>query len=85
MAGRVTLAKSVISSISYYFMQSTRIPRTICAGIEIVQRILIWGHPDGGRCLHTISWEVMCRSKKCGGLGIKRLVEMNYIFLMKIG
>lgn len=50
-----------------------------------MQRNFIWGHPDGGRCMHSISWEVMCRDKNHGGLGIKRLAEMNDAFIMKLG
>lgn len=66
-------------------MQSTCIPKSICAEIEKLHRNFIWGHPEGGRRLHTISWEVMRRSKKSGRLGIKRLAEMNDAFLIKIG
>lgn len=85
MARRITLAKSVISSIPYYSMQSTHIPRSVYADIEKLQRNFIWGHPKGGRRLHTIRWDVMCRDKNCEGLGIKRLAKMNDAFIMKIG
>lgn len=66
-------------------MQSTRIPKGICDEIEKLQRNFIWGHPEGGRRMHTLSWEVLCKNKECGGLGIKRLNEMNDAFLMKVG
>lgn len=63
MAGRITLAKSVISSILYYSMQSTGISRSICAKIERIQRKFIWGHLEGDRRMHTVNWEMMCRNK----------------------
>ncbi|KAF7826277.1 ribonuclease H [Senna tora] len=70
MAGRVTLAKAVISSIPYYAMQSSRIPKKVCEEIEKKQRNnFIWGHHD----------------EAAGGLGIKRLAAMNDAFLMKLG
>lgn len=64
----------VISPIPYYFMQWTRILRSIYAEIEKLQKNFIWGHPNGGRRLHTINWDVMmCKDKVCGSIGIKRL------------
>ena len=35
--------------------------------------------------MHTMSWEVICKDKICGGLGIKKLNVMNDAFLMKVG
>lgn len=32
-----------------------------------------------------MNWDVMCRNKRNGGLGIKRLIHMNDAFIMKIG
>lgn len=67
MAGRTTLARSVISSILYYSMKSTRIPRAIYLEIEKLQRNFIWGHVDGLRKAHTISWDTICKDKRIGG------------------
>lgn len=74
MAGRVTLAKSVISSIPFYAMQSTRIPMSICSEIEMLQRNFIWGPDENKRKVHTISWETVCRNKNQGGWELKSLV-----------
>lgn len=85
MAGRVTLAKSVISAIPFYAMQSTRIPTCVCNETEKLQRNFIWGHDENSRKVHTIGWDTICKSKDQGGLGIRRLHNMNDAFLMKIG
>jgi hypothetical protein len=37
LAGRITLSKSVISSIPYYHMQYAKLPKTICDEIEKIQ------------------------------------------------
>ncbi|KAF7812710.1 RNA-directed DNA polymerase [Senna tora] len=85
LAGRVTLAKSVISAVPYYAMQSTRIPKVTCSKIEKLQRNFVWGHLDNVRKPHPISWKTVCSPKESGGLGIKRLTLMNNAFIMKMG
>ncbi|KAA3465252.1 LINE-1 reverse transcriptase isogeny [Gossypium australe] len=49
IARRVTLAQSVLLSIPNYFMQSTLIPKGVCAEIKRLVRQFIWscaeGHP----------------------------------------
>lgn len=66
-------------------MQSTRIPISICTEIDRIQRDFIWGHPEGGIKMHSVSCDMMCKSKGEGGLGIKKLTNMNDAFFMKLG
>jgi hypothetical protein len=84
LAGRITLAKSVISTIPYYHMQYAKIPKTICDEIDKIQRGFIWGDSDQGRKAHLISWDVCCLPKVDGGLGFRQTHKMNEAFLMKI-
>lgn len=37
------------------------------------------------RKAHSVSWNMIFQDKKNGGLGIKKLSEMNHAFLMKVG
>jgi hypothetical protein len=83
-AGRLTLTKSVLSSIPYYHMQYAKIPKTLCDEMEKIQRGFLWGDTDQKRKPHLISWDVCCLPKKDGGLGIKSPLRMNDAFLMKI-
>lgn len=85
MDGRVTLASFVISSIPFYFMQTTRVPVSVCLEIEKLQHDFVWGHVNGGRKFLAMRWDVVCRNKKCGGLGLKKLQAMNDAFIMKLG
>jgi hypothetical protein len=83
-AGRLTLSKSVLSSIPYYHMQYAKLPKTICDEMEKIQRRFLWGDTDHSRKPHLVGWDVCCLPKFDGGLGIKRPHHMNEAFLMKI-
>ncbi|KAF7834640.1 putative ribonuclease H protein At1g65750 family [Senna tora] len=85
LPGRITLVKSVISTIPYYAMQSTKIPQITCLEIEKMQRNFLWGHMDNVRKPHPINWKTVCTPKDRGGFGIKHLLSMNDAFLMKMG
>lgn len=83
-AGRQVLAKSIISSIPYYAMQSTLLPEGICDLIDRKIRSFVWSSVDGHRRMHLVRWEEVTRSKQ-GGLGIRRTKDMNIAFLAKLG
>ncbi|KAK4257313.1 hypothetical protein QN277_006916 [Acacia crassicarpa] len=83
MAGRITLANSVISAVPLYPMQVSQIPISICKEIERLQCNFIWGNsnPHG---YHNLSWDALRQPKLCGGLGCKNLVSMNQAFGCKL-
>ncbi|XP_061363416.1 uncharacterized protein LOC133307012 [Gastrolobium bilobum] len=84
LAGRVTLAKSVISAISCYHMQKNTLPVHVCQDIEKLQRNFISGDLDSKRKAHYVAWEHMCQPKDCGGLGIINLRIQNEAFIQKL-
>ncbi|WCJ44055.1 RNA binding RNA-directed DNA polymerase [Euphorbia peplus] len=43
LAGRVTLAKAVLSAIPYYSMQNSSLPVQVCSKIDELVRSFIWG------------------------------------------
>ncbi|CAI0546181.1 unnamed protein product [Linum tenue] len=83
-AGRVTLARSVLSSLPTYAMQTTLLPISICD--EIVRRVrkFIWGSTGDSRKIHLVHWEGVCQTKKEGGLGFRKAHELNLAFLAKL-
>ncbi|KAA3476669.1 LINE-1 reverse transcriptase isogeny [Gossypium australe] len=85
IAGRVTLAKSVLLSIPNYFMQSMLIPKGVCAEIEKMVRHFIWGGSEGQSKLSLVAWDSICQPRSREGLGIRQLNDQNTSFLMKIG
>ena len=84
-AGRVTLAKAVIEAVPIYSMMTTAIPKACLNEINKIQRAFIWGDEDGNRKYHAIRWDLVTLPKALGGLGIRRLVNMNKACLMKLG
>ncbi|KAL4309954.1 hypothetical protein GQ457_01G030200 [Hibiscus cannabinus] len=83
LAGRITLAKAVLSSIPFYSMQSALLPRGVTDEIEKIIRSFIWGHSDA-RGVNLVGWDVVCQPTVNGGLGIKNLHQQNLAFIMKV-
>ncbi|XP_061339245.1 uncharacterized protein LOC133285942 [Gastrolobium bilobum] len=84
LAGRITLAKSVISAIPSFHMQNSMLPVHVCQEIERLQRNFIWGDSDVKKRAHYVSWEQLCLPKNCGGLGFLDLRRQNAAFMQKL-
>lgn len=57
MVGIITLAKSTISTMSNYSMQTAKLPKLVCDEVDKKVRKFIWGGSDDKRGVHLISWE----------------------------
>ncbi|KAL4272698.1 hypothetical protein GQ457_13G013490 [Hibiscus cannabinus] len=55
MAGRITLAKFVLSAIPIYFMQSSMLPKSVCLDIERIVRAFIWGSTNQKRRVSIVN------------------------------
>ncbi|XP_019164336.1 PREDICTED: uncharacterized protein LOC109160503 [Ipomoea nil] len=80
LAGRITLAQSVLNAMPYYMMQSMYLPKGVCDTIERRIRQFIWKEN-----IHLVNWETITKPKEQGGVGLRRLREMNLAFLTKLG
>ena len=85
LAGRVTLAQSVLQAISYYSMQTTSYPASVCDNIERACHSFIWGNTNNDRQLSLVKWSKLCNPKSCGDLGMCEMRIVNDAFLMKLG
>ncbi|CAN1126705.1 Putative ribonuclease H protein At1g65750 [Linum perenne] len=84
LAGRVTLALSVLNAIPAYAMQTSVLPCHICEAIDRKIRTFVWGSTNNGRKIHLVSWDEVCKPKEHGGLGLKKAKELNMAFMMKM-
>ncbi|KAL7226194.1 hypothetical protein ACSBR1_021345 [Camellia fascicularis] len=85
MAGRATLIKSVSAAIPSYTMQTTIIPKKVSNVIDKLNRDFLWGDTLDKRKVHLVKWDVVCKVKKQGGLGIKKARDQNLALLTKLG
>lgn len=72
LLGRLTLIKSVLSSIPYYTIQTMKLPQAICSKIEESIQRFLWGGGGNDRRVHLVNWGEVCRPLYEGGLRVKR-------------
>ncbi|KAL4334108.1 hypothetical protein GQ457_07G014090 [Hibiscus cannabinus] len=82
LAGRITLAKSVLSNLPVYFLSLFQLPSKVADILNSAIAKFIWG-PEKTRPIHWVKWESICRPKSSGGLGIVDLKVKNRSLLNK--
>jgi hypothetical protein len=84
MTERLVLMKSVMSSISIYFMSVLHLSNWIIEEIDKIRRDFLWHDIDhSNKKMHLANWKLVCRPKKLRGLGVIDLKVMNQALLMK--
>nr|GEZ33016.1 RNA-directed DNA polymerase, eukaryota [Tanacetum cinerariifolium] len=83
IGGRLTLIKSVLTSIPLYQMSSFKVPIKVLNILESIRRKFFNGIEGNERKLALISWDTVLASKKYGGLGVLSFFAMNRALLSK--
>ena len=63
LAGRITMIKSTITAIPAYVMQSARLPRSVCDGLDKRIWRFLWGGTVMERKPHLVAWIQSLRRK----------------------
>lgn len=85
LTGRITLAKSTISTMSSYAMQTAKLPKTVCDDIDKRTRKFVLGSTNEHHKIHLLSWEKLQQAREHGGIGICSARQPNSAFLTKLG
>lgn len=85
VGGRLTLVKSVLSSLPlyYYYMSSFKMPISVLKKWSQSVWIFLMVRITGEKKLSLISWKRVLSSKKNGGLGLSSFFAMNRALLFK--
>lgn len=83
-AGRLCLAKSVLSSLPVYTMQSLWLPEAICDHVDKMVRNCIWSKGCSNRSWNLVAWKDITQPKDRGGLGIRSARLNNEALLGKL-
>jgi hypothetical protein len=83
LGGRIVLINSVLNAIPIFYMSFLKMPVQVVKVVTRIQREFLWGGVKGGRKLSWISWKMVCREKKNGGLGVRDVKVVNMSLLSK--
>ncbi|KAA3482794.1 Retrovirus-related Pol polyprotein LINE-1 [Gossypium australe] len=59
-AGRLTLIKSVTSTIPLYTMQTLPLPASVCDVLDTANKRFLWAGDHMKKSIHQVSWSKMC-------------------------
>ncbi|KAJ9562241.1 hypothetical protein OSB04_007401 [Centaurea solstitialis] len=81
--GRRQLVISVLQSLQLYWMAIFVFPSSVLHELEVLFRAFLWSQGESiqGKC--RVAWDIVCRSRDCGGLGIKNLTLWNRALIAK--
>jgi hypothetical protein len=83
LAGRTVLISSSLNNSPIYHMSVYLIPKSTVNQLDKIRRKFFWQGGGTKRKYHLVKWEIICKSKKKGGLGIKDLKRLNISLLCK--
>ncbi|KAK1427997.1 hypothetical protein QVD17_16800 [Tagetes erecta] len=76
-AGRLQLIISVLSALHVYWSSVFIIPARIISDLEAKMRGFLWSQGTMSRGKAKVSWKTVCVPKYEGGLGIRRIADLN--------
>ena len=80
--GKVTLIKSILSSLPTYFLSLFPVPAKVANHMKKLRRDFLWSSIDAPK-MPLVEWVKFCMMLQNGGLGIQRLRQFNYALLDK--
>lgn len=82
-AGRLQLINAVLASSLVFWCSHFVLPCSIYKDLERYIRNFLWSGSYNNHSKAKVAWEDVCKPKKEGGLGIRKLQEMNLALMAK--
>ncbi|KAJ0548751.1 putative RNA-directed DNA polymerase [Helianthus annuus] len=76
-AGRVQLIRSVLASMHIYWASVFILPKRVIEELEEKMRCFLWSQGNKIKGKAKVRWKTVCRPRCEGGLGIRRVQDMN--------
>ncbi|GKD03691.1 RNA-directed DNA polymerase, eukaryota [Tanacetum coccineum] len=83
IGGRLTLLKSVLGSISIYYMSMFRAPIQVINKLESIRSHFFNGVDHNVRKMSFVNWKNVLASKEKGGLGVSSFFALNRALIFK--
>jgi len=83
IAGRSTLISASLNNSPIYHMSVYLLPKSTINSLDKIRRTFFWQGGGTKKKYHLVRWEVICKSKMKGGLGIKDLRKLNISLMCK--
>jgi hypothetical protein len=85
-AGRLVQIKSVAVALPSYAMSSFLLPKSFCSKLDRIFKNFWWGFSASKSGNLTFkAWDSICKPKELGGLGLRRMREVNLALISKLG
>ena len=84
-AGRLVLVNHVLASLSTHTAMVLPLTSSICVQIEKLMRNFLWSGDESPKRKNYVRWALVCLPKAKGGLGVRKVAEMNKASFLKLG
>ena len=83
--GKLSLLNSVITSLLIFAMCTLKLPAGLMQLLDKIRRKCLWTKKteQGDKCNSMAAWDMVCKPKRCGGLGVLNLKIQNEALLLK--
>ncbi|KAJ0833348.1 putative RNA-directed DNA polymerase [Helianthus annuus] len=81
-AGRLQLIISVLSALHVYWSSVFILPARVIKELESKMRNFLWAQSPSQRGRAKVSWSSVCVPKHEGGLGIRRIADVNKVLMV---
>lgn len=81
-AGRLQLIQSVIFSLQGYWSRMFILPKKVIKAVEQKLSSVLWNGSNTSASRAKVNWDMVCRPRDEGGLGLRKLEQWNKAAIM---